>query len=355
MDFSTEFASNFTFARYHELREDLIADERRAAAAWEELIGAVERRMNERFLTPINQLARFDDEDILPYRPGFAILALDCLVIDTIQSLREGRAKTVAVSPAYSFKTFLKSDRFSEFKPKDRGDFFGYVRNAILHNGETRNGWKIRIDTESMIESVSGTKTINRRLFHSAVEAEFRDLLDLVRSGDAETRKSFLRRLDAMAEFPIDAKPHLYFAYGSNLNDEECRRSAPNAEGYAIAFLPGYRLAFTKHSNTRQGDAATIKKDSSCMVWGYVYRTTDRDKKALEKREGGYEEVELTVYLTSPSGEDEPTPVRAYTFVALAECPQHCGPPLAYVDLISAGARKRQLPDDYLLTFDSQR
>jgi len=356
MDPSTELASDFTIGRYHELRQQLTATATKEDA-WRELICAVQRRIEERFLTPVKELARFDQKDELPYRPGFAILALDCLLIDTIQSFRERRVTTGDVSPAHSFKTFLSNPRFAGFTKNDRGEFFQYVRNAILHNGETRKDWKIRIDTVCMLErdAVSHTRTINRRHFHAAIEAEFRDLINLVESGDAAARDSFLRRLDAMAGFPVDALRNFYFAYGSNLKSGECRRTAPTAEDHGVAYLPAHRIAFTKHSMTRQGDAATIKEDSTSMVWGYVYRTTDDDRAALRNREGGYEEVELTVYLVPPKPEGDPTPVRAFTFVAKTECPNHCGPPPAYIDLITSGARERRLPYGYAQALEIHR
>ena len=176
MDENTELASDFTVAQYVELRPKLTASVP-DVDAWRELISAVRRRIDERFLAPIRQLARFDDQDDLPFRPGFAILALDCLLIDTIQSFREGRVSTGEVSPARSFKNFLRSSRFSEFIGKDLSDFFDHVRNAILHNGETRADWKIRIDTDRMLErnSTTGTRTINRHYFHAAVEEEWAD------------------------------------------------------------------------------------------------------------------------------------------------------------------------------------
>ncbi len=74
MDLSTEFASDFTFERYHALRKDLTPNESSDEAAWTEVIDAVQRRIEERFLTPINELARFDHDEKLKYRPGFAIL-----------------------------------------------------------------------------------------------------------------------------------------------------------------------------------------------------------------------------------------------------------------------------------------
>lgn len=348
MDRTTELASNFTVARYTTLRPQLTATTP-SDGAWHEVIDAMRRRIQERFLTPVHELTRFDEQDELPYRPGFAILALDCLLIDTIQSFREGRVSTGEVSPAQSFKTFLSSPRFVDFKKTDRGEFFQYVRNAILHNGETRKDWKIRIDTHRMLERdpTTRTRTINRQHLHAAIEQEFNDLIALIESGDPEARRQFLRRLDAMAGLPVDALRNFYFAYGSNLKDKECHRTATEARAYGVAFLPGYRLAFTKHSTDRDGDAATIKKDSTSIVWGFVYRVNDHDRKKLKKREGGYDEIGTTVYLITPTPEDDPTPLEAFTFAAKKVCSHQCGPPPAYLNLIIEGAEERNLPEDY--------
>ncbi|WP_238326046.1 gamma-glutamylcyclotransferase family protein [Bryobacter aggregatus] len=344
----TELASNFTVQQYRDIRA-LLTSEPEDASAWSLVINAISRRIDERFLKPIDDLARFDDDDNLPYRPGFAILALDCLLIDTVQSFREGRTTTGEHSPAYSFKSFLRNERFSDFNSADRDEFFGYVRNAILHNGETRKDWRIRIDNDSMLTRGPTTKarTLNRKRFHDAVKASCQDLISDLHNGDSEVRKNFLSRLDAMAGMPIDPMKHMYFAYGSNLKSEECRRTAPNAEGHSVAFLPGFKLAFSKHSSTRNGDAATIVNDPTSMVWGYVYRMTDSDKESLRKREGGYDEVELTVQLVSPESDNAPTPQRVFTFIAQQECQNRCGPPAPYLDLIIEGATERSLPEPY--------
>jgi hypothetical protein len=139
MDKDTEIASDFTVGRYEEIRVTLNTagpDN----AEWQEILNAFERRIQQRFLRPIKELEVHDEEDRdqRPTRAGFAIMILDCVLIDTIQSFREGREITGEMSSAKSFKTFLKSPRFSEFKSKDREDFVEYVRHALLHNGETR-------------------------------------------------------------------------------------------------------------------------------------------------------------------------------------------------------------------------
>lgn len=254
------------------------------------------------------------------------------------------------MSPAHSFKTFLSSPRFGDFTKNDRSEFFQYVRNAILHNGETRRDWKIRIDTDRMLKRDEATKirTINRQAFHAAIEAEFRDLITLLESDDAVARGQFLRRLDAMARLPIDALRNFYFAYGSNLKEEECRRTVPNAEGYGVAFLPGFRLAFTKHSTTtRNCDAATITQDPTSMVWGYVYRMNNQNRETLQRREGGYRDEAVTVYLMPPALGEDPTALEAFTFIATQECANQCGVSAPYLDLVINGAEERGLPMEY--------
>lgn len=129
------------------------------------------------------------------------------------------------------------------------------------------------------------------------------------------------------------ARKHAYFAYGSNLDEAEIAKTAPD-------------VTFTKHADTRGGDAATITPDPSSVVWGYVYRVTDDDKKALQAREAGYHELpDATVQLLAANA--DPTPVRAFTFIAPDACPKHCGPSAGHLGLVIKGAIQRQLPPEY--------
>jgi hypothetical protein len=248
--------------------------------------------------------------------------------------------------PTHSFKTFLRAPAFRAFSSRDRGDFVHYVRNGILHNGETRGDWKIRIDKPGMLERGTGTRTLNRVLFHNAVEDEFSQLLVTLRAGNQEARKQFLRRMDAIAGYPIEARKHAYFAYGSNLDPAEITKTAPDAQEVGVAYLPRYRVAFTKHAETRGGDAATITDDPTSMVWGYVYRVNDDDKTALKDREAGYDELsDATAYVLAP--DDDPTPVGVFTFIATNACQKRCGPSPEYLRIVLDGAAQRLLPPEY--------
>ncbi len=206
MDLSTEIASDFTAGDYHDIRDRLQIDTA-ATPEWERVLVAFQKRIEERFLLPIAALTCYDHTPLRerPMRSGFAILTLDCLLIDTLQSFREGRIATGESSSAQSFKNFLKAFHFSDFKSQDRSDFYSYVRNALLHNGETRQNWRIRISTETLLtkDPTTKTRTLNRRLFHEGVVTEYDEYRSLLRRTESvDARRLFLKRMDAICNWP---------------------------------------------------------------------------------------------------------------------------------------------------------
>jgi hypothetical protein len=347
MDKETEIASGFKVGRYEQIRAALDIKDARTSE-WQEVLSAFQRRIRERFLWPIRELARHDkrERDERPTRAGFSILALDCLLIDTIQSFREGRISTGEISPAASFKSFLNTPRFLDFNSKDREEFFQYVRNALLHNGETRKDWKIQISSDGLLfkDKNTKTRTINRRLFHCGVLREFRILCRELESS-TKVRQGFLRRMDALCGLNVEPLRNLYFAYGSNLLESEIKRDAKDAEAVGKAFLPCYRLEFTKHADSWGADAANIREHEAGTVWGFVYKLHDEDRKRLSKRENRYREIELTIFLKN--GEDI-TPVDVFTFQGKEGCAKHCGPSAEYLAVVIEGAKSRHLPLEYI-------
>jgi hypothetical protein len=198
MDPQTELASNFTIANYREIRGKLKSQES-AAEEWKRVLDAFHRRISERFLKPIDELLNQDKHPSM--RAGFAILALDCLLIDTIQSFREGRIKTGESSTAKSFRTFLKASSFSDFKSKDRGDFVDDVRNGLFHNGETRGNWKIQRGNGKLLLKENGSRIIDRTMFHDKIIVEFNQLCQDLEVPGSDQRKLFLNRMDGLTDF----------------------------------------------------------------------------------------------------------------------------------------------------------
>ena len=158
-----ELCAGFTSQKWRsELRHNLDAEN---PEMWDKAIGVFERRMRERFFRCIDMLLKADDAggDDEIVRPGFSIMALCCLSVETLQSFYEGgRNREPGVdceqcayptgrcakepSTARAFKDFLK--RLPYFSGDFRtsqvcGDFANDVRNALLHEAETRGGWLI--------------------------------------------------------------------------------------------------------------------------------------------------------------------------------------------------------------------
>ena len=55
----------------------------------------------------------------------------------------------------------------------------------------------------------------------------------------------------------------------------------------------------------------------------------------------------MTVYLLPPNPGDDPTSLTAFTFAAVNKCPEECGPPSTYLEIIIDGAEERELPPEY--------
>lgn len=85
------------------------------------------------------------------YKNGFSMMASYCLLIETLQSFKNGWAYSDRRSEQ-SFKEFFKDNpHFPELQNKG-SDIYKYIRCGILHQGETTNGWRITRKGKKLIE-----------------------------------------------------------------------------------------------------------------------------------------------------------------------------------------------------------
>jgi cation transport regulator ChaC len=141
----------------------------------------------------------------------------------------------------------------------------------------------------------------------------------------------------------------LYFAYASNMDEQrvKAQNRCPNARFIFNAALRGYRLVFTRRTDTGAGTADVIP-DPSGSVWGVVYDITESDRQQLDAREGvlgrAYRPKEVLVH---PHGDKEQqVMVLTYTISDPAAPPQP--PSREYLDCLLRGARRWSLPADYI-------
>jgi len=111
----------------------------------------------------------------------------------------------------------------------------------------------------------------------------------------------------------------LYFAYGSNLNEEDLRDWC-NREGHGYpfigevtdAFLPDHEYVFNVHSNARGGRVLNLRSRVAQAVHGVVFHLREGAWETLDRKEGApefYERRRTTVF----DRYGEPIEVQTYT------------------------------------------
>jgi|GEM_PF-2994560 hypothetical protein len=64
-------------------------------SAWQNAISFLEKRLQERYIDPVGVLIRFEEHLLAKEKNlGFAVLAIDCMLLETLQSFYEGLTDT---------------------------------------------------------------------------------------------------------------------------------------------------------------------------------------------------------------------------------------------------------------------
>jgi len=150
---------------------------------WKRAIEILRTRIEARYLGPVDRLIE-DEENLPPWkrRYGFIVLAIDCLLIETLESFIEGKIDTKK-SSRQMFINFLTSrEHFkTDFGKGLAIRFYKQVRCGILHQAETRKcllrviGPLVQYRGEQMI--------LNRAAFHSRLKLEFEAYLNDIAEG----------------------------------------------------------------------------------------------------------------------------------------------------------------------------
>jgi len=142
-------------------------------------------RHEERFFDPIRHLTSSRNKQGY----GFAIMALCSLLIETIQCYRyglpstnSGELKQLGIPQAErkdgktAFKEFFLTPQHQLLFPNVDGvDFYSNIRNGLLHQAQTKGGWKIKTD-QTVLCSLTD-KIIDRDKFARALKKAFQGYL----------------------------------------------------------------------------------------------------------------------------------------------------------------------------------
>lgn len=164
---------------------------------WQRAIDIFEDRIRSRYLDVVAEIENMPNS-------GFAVMALDCLLIETLQQTREGVAETPRGMGEKYFVDFLTNTAFQFCFDEDKAKkFYTFIRCGILHQAEIKDSSRIRTDSDLPIvqnSSAGEGLIINRRKFHCKLVCVFEDFIYTLRNPDdnKEARNNFRKKMDAI-------------------------------------------------------------------------------------------------------------------------------------------------------------
>ncbi len=172
---------------------------------WCEAIKILDARIRDRYLDPVDELIELDKRRVNKKVPrfGFTILAIDCLLIETLQAFIDGETNTRNKEPRMFIDFLTGRPSFKKhFKDKKLAcRFYKDVRCGILHQAETRSGWLVRSNGPLLNPKNIERRIINRTEFHKALKSEFESYLTELRdTNNAKLRQNFRKKMDCVVE-----------------------------------------------------------------------------------------------------------------------------------------------------------
>ena len=178
------------------------------SADWQTAIDIFEDRINGRFFNQVDELTSNKNSKVRAFS-GFVIIAIDCLLIETLEQFYRGIKRTGKDQDDQIFHDFFQrsGELKSFFDNLDKSKiFYSQIRCGILHQAQTKK--------QSIIHLKSGTSTlswinkgdfqkgisINRNKFHNSIKKVFSQyLFDLRKGKDLNLRNKMKRKMNFIA------------------------------------------------------------------------------------------------------------------------------------------------------------
>jgi len=169
---------------------------------WGKAIDIFKKRIASRYLEPVDMLIKKDnDRSPTDRRYGFTILAIDCLLIETLQSFREGLTDTKGKSRDMFVNFLTQRESFrDDFKKDDAERFYCDFRCGILHQAEIMGDSLLWSVGSVKGKDFNGTPYLNRTKIHELIKKEV-DLYckELRNNSKFNIRKNFRTKMNFIA------------------------------------------------------------------------------------------------------------------------------------------------------------
>jgi hypothetical protein len=188
--------------------KSLTLDEKKPdKGSWSAAINAFSCRLRDRFVVPADELERLGKSPSGGnQRFGFAILALDFIVLETIQGFREGLPDHKKVSKKL-VTSFLKGwglfvcDLPLKSDPDELAcQVYVNCRCALHHQGATADKLKVKVSGKTFDWNGENLQAINRKKFHQGIKAELsRYVAELSSLNQPKLLTNFKNKMDYIA------------------------------------------------------------------------------------------------------------------------------------------------------------
>ncbi len=131
----------------------------------------------------------------------------------------------------------------------------------------------------------------------------------------------------------------LYFAYGSNMSEEQLWQRISTVKFYGIGYIKDTRMICNKRSKDGSGKANILRSPGD-VTWGVLYEIDESMLKRLDEFERGYNRQLVEIY----TEKDLHVTAETYTSNTLTEHPVSYD---WYKELILHGADEHKLPQSY--------
>ncbi len=115
------------------------------------------------------------------FKNGFSMMANLCLLIETLQSFKNGWGDSDRRSKMAFNQFFYNNAHFEELN-KSADLIYKNVRCGILHQGETTGGWKVTREGGSLYDNC--TNTLNAVIFAERIEKSLSDYRECLNDSD---------------------------------------------------------------------------------------------------------------------------------------------------------------------------
>ena len=169
---------------------------------WTRAISILKQRLRGRFAEIVDFLVAEDEKRAPIDRTfGFAILAIDCLLVETLEAFRQGLTDTRRKSEQLCTGFLSQRPAFKPFFPADLATrFYREFRCGILHNAQVF-GTGLVWSVGPMLTLEGNRIIVNRTAFHEALMQELADYLnELSDPANTDLRDKFRTKMDFVAD-----------------------------------------------------------------------------------------------------------------------------------------------------------